>query len=113
MLQGGPAMQYLLRLNENSRTIFTGYCVENTNGYNLLNYGFVEYDGVKIKPKAAYSYLDFSAHAGRTELFEFVEKISPEKVFCVHGDSCVEFAEELKLEGFDAYAPSFGEKIKI
>lgn len=113
MLQGGPAMQYLLRLNENSRTIFTGYCVENTNGHNLLNYGFVEYDGVKIKPKAAYSYLDFSAHAGRTELFEFVEKISPEKVFCVHGDSCVEFAEELKLEGFDAYAPSFGEKIKI
>ncbi|MEM4633826.1 MAG: MBL fold metallo-hydrolase [Candidatus Anstonellaceae archaeon] len=113
ILQGGPAMHYLLRMSSESRAIFTGYCVEGTNGHNLLNFGYVEYDGVKIKPKPQYSYLDFSAHAGRKELFEFVEKVRPEKVFCVHGDKCPEFAEELKIEGFDAYAPSIGEKVEV
>jgi len=87
--------------------------VEDTNGYNLLNHNFVEYDGVKLTPKAKYSYLDFSAHAGRKELFELVEKVKPGKVFCMHGDTCPEFAEELKVEGFDAYAPSLGETVKI
>ena len=113
MLQGGPAMHYLLRMTPESRAIFTGYCVEDTNGYNLMNKGFVEYDGVKITPKASHSYLDFSAHAGRKELFELVEKVAPEKVFCMHGDSCAEFAEELKVEGFDAYAPEMGETVKV
>lgn len=113
MLQGGPALHYLLRLGPESRAIFTGYCVEGTNGHNLLNSGFVEYDGVKIKPKAEHSYLDFSAHAGRSELFSLVEKLAPERVFCVHGDRCPQFAEELKVEGYDAYAPTLGEKLKI
>ncbi len=113
MLQGGPALGYLLRLGPESRAIFTGYCVENTNGYNLLNNGYVEYDGIKIRPKADYSYLDFSAHAGRKEMFDFAARLCPEKIFCVHGDKCPEFAEELKLEGFDAYAPKLGETVKI
>ncbi len=111
MLQGGPAMQYLLRLGTESKIIFTGYSVEGTNGHNLQNKGFVEYDGVQIKPKASHSYLDFSAHAGRSELFDMVEALSPQKVFCVHGDKCAQFAEELKVEGFDASA--LGETVKI
>lgn len=113
MLQGGPAIHYLLRLGPESRAIFTGYCVKETNGHNLLNFGFVEYDGIKIKPKAQHSYLDFSAHAGRSELFELAKKLSPDKIFCMHGDRCPQFAEELKVEGFDAYAPALGEKVKI
>ncbi|MEM2137600.1 MAG: MBL fold metallo-hydrolase [Candidatus Anstonellaceae archaeon] len=113
MLQGGPAMQYLLRLGPESKTIFTGYSVEGTNGHNLQNKGFVEYDGVRITPKCTHSYLDFSAHAGRSELFWLVEELSPQKVFCVHGDKCQQFAEELKVEGFDAYAPALGETVKI
>ena len=113
MLQGGPALSYLLQLEANSKAIFTGYCVEDTNGYNLLNKGFVEYDAVKIKPKAQYSYLDFSAHAGRKELFNLCEKLQPGRVFCMHGDNCQGFAEDLKLEGFDAYAPEMGETVKI
>jgi hypothetical protein len=31
----------------------------------------------------------------------------------MHGDNCPGFAEDLKLEGFDACAPSLGETIKI
>ena len=87
--------------------------MEETNGHNLLNKGFVEYDGVKMKPKAQYSYLDFSAHAGRRELFELCEKLRPDRVLCMHGDNCTGFAEDLKLEGFEAYAPSMGEAIEI
>lgn len=113
MLQGGPALGYLLRMGVESRAIFSGYCVPDTNGWNLLNKGFVEYDGVKIKPKASHSYLDFSAHAGRKELFELAEKLKPDRIFTVHGDHCVEFAEELKLEGFEAYAPAMGETVEI
>lgn len=113
MLQGGPALHYLLQLGPESRAIFTGYSVPETNGHNLLNFGFVEYDGVKIKPKAPWSYLDFSAHAGRRELFEMVEKLKPKKVFCIHGDSCQKFADELALEGFDAVAPKLGETVGI
>ncbi|MCX8196790.1 MAG: MBL fold metallo-hydrolase [Candidatus Micrarchaeota archaeon] len=113
MLQGGPALSYLLQLSPQSMAIFTGYCVEGTNGHNLLNFGFVEYDGVKLKPKAQYAYLDFSAHAGRRELFEMCEKLRPQRIFCVHGDKCQEFAEELKLEGFDAYAPVLGETVEV
>lgn len=113
MLQGGPALSYLLRLGPESKAVFTGYCVPGTNGHNLLNFDFVEYDGVKIKPKAGHSYLDFSAHAGRSELFDMVEKLQPKKVYCVHGDKCPTFAEELKVEGHDAFAPKLGETVKI
>jgi putative mRNA 3-end processing factor len=113
MLQGGPALSYLLQMDHLSRAIFTGYSVPDTNGYNLLKHGFVEYDGIKFKPKAPWSYLDFSAHAGRRELFEMVEKLNPRKTICVHGDSCPAFAAELKAKGFDACAPKLGEMVQI
>ncbi|MFH1306356.1 MAG: MBL fold metallo-hydrolase [Candidatus Micrarchaeota archaeon] len=115
MLQGGPAMQYLLSLNEASEIIFTGYCVEGTNGHNLLNYGHIIKNEEKIRPSVPVKYLDFSAHAGRSGLFEFAKKANPQKIVCVHGDDkvCTDFAEELKLEGFDAVAPVAGSKIEI
>lgn len=118
MLQGGPALGYLLMLNardrpDKSRIIFTGYCVEGTNGHNLLNRGFVEVGGAPLGVNVPYEYLDLSAHAGRDELFSFVGKSNPEKVFCMHGDKPEEFAEELKLEGFDAIAPKIGERFEI
>jgi len=118
MLQGGPAMSYLLMLNarehpDRSKIVFTGYCVDGTNGHNLLNKGFVDVGGEQLKVKVPYEYLDLSAHAGREELFSFVQKSAPEKVFCMHGDKPDEFAEELKLEGFDAIAPKIGERFEI
>lgn len=113
MLQGGPAMGYLLSLNDKSEVVFTGYCVEGTNGHNLLQHGYVEKDGEKISPTIPIRYLDFSAHAGRTDLFEYVRKSNAEKVYCIHGDKCAQFAEELKQEGFDAYAPKLGEKVEL
>jgi len=115
MLQGGPAMQYLLSLNKNSQCVFSGYCVEGTQGHNLLNYGYVEKEGERFVPDVPVSYLDFSAHAGRSELFEYVKQTNPDKVVCVHGDPKIidEFVEELKLEGFDAQGPMVGDAIEV
>lgn len=115
MLQGGPAMQYLLSLNEASEIIFTGYCVEGTNGHNLLNYGYIVQEDEKFYPSTPVSYLDFSAHAGRSELFKFVDMAKPKRTVCVHGDEkvCEEFAQELSVEGHEAFAPKAGEQINI
>lgn len=113
MLQGGPALGYLLSLNEQSEIIFTGYCVEGTNGHKLLNHGYVEKNGEQIRPSTPIKYLDFSAHAGRSELFRYIKEANPQKVICVHGDRCAEFAEELKLEGYDATAPKLGDTLHI
>ena len=115
MLQGGPALGYLLSLSDQSEIVFTGYSVEGTNGYNLLQNGYVEVDGEQVRPTIPVRYLDFSAHASRSELFAYVERANPDKVFCIHGDAsnCMQFAEELKVEGFDAYAPKLGEIITI
>jgi len=46
-------------------------------------------------------------------LFDFVNKIKPKKVICVHGDNCERFATELKSRGFDAVAPKMGDVIDV
>ncbi|VVB66576.1 Ribonuclease J [Candidatus Gugararchaeum adminiculabundum] len=114
MLNGGPALGYLARLNDKSKVIFTGYCVEETNGWYLMNHGYIKNDdGSKRKIHQKVEYYDLSAHAGRSDLFSFVKKCNPEKVVCVHGEHCDEFASELELEGFDTHAPKLGETINL
>ncbi|MEM4389057.1 MAG: MBL fold metallo-hydrolase [Candidatus Micrarchaeia archaeon] len=113
MLEGGPALGYLLRLNERSRVIFTGFSVENTNGWLLLNKGIVRVDGEDREIRNAVEYFDLSAHAGRADLLEFIEAAGPQKIFCMHGDHCDEFAAELREKGFDAVAPKIGEKFGV
>ncbi|MCS7109534.1 MAG: hypothetical protein NZ903_01925 [Candidatus Micrarchaeota archaeon] len=127
MLEGGPAINYLLSLNEikkkediDSSVVFTGYCVEGTGGWLLQNKQMI-----KIKPRKEGKsekeipinlnvfYEPLSAHAGRNELFTFIEKTNPSKIICVHGDNCEAFAEELKENGYDAMAPAIGDIIQI
>jgi putative mRNA 3-end processing factor len=107
MLNGGPVVKYLEKLHKNERSslILTGWQIEGTPGKILLETGRFIYENIDIEVKMRVKRFDFSAHAGRKSLFEFVKKINPEKVFCVHGDHTEEFAEELRREGFDAIAP--------
>ena len=109
MLQGGPIVWYLKKLHRDTRSslILTGWQLEETPGKILLETGryINQKEGLDFEVKMNVKRLDFSAHAGRSELFELVEKISPEKVFCVHGDHTEEFAFELRERGFDAVAP--------
>jgi putative mRNA 3-end processing factor len=109
MLEGGPILSYVKRLSRTGRLkiFLTGFQVPGTNGRKLLETGVMRIDGRPFKVSSEVRMYDFSAHAGRDELFEYVEQANPEKVFCIHGEpeSCVSFAEELKQRGFDAVAP--------
>ena len=113
MLEGGPALLYLLRLNQKSKIILTGYQVEGTNARSLLESGVVNIGGVPQNIRLPVEYLDMSAHAGRSDLLNFVKRANPEKIFCVHGDKCEAFAEELCNMGFEAYAPKMGNSFEV
>jgi putative mRNA 3-end processing factor len=113
MLNGGPVVKYLEKLHKNERAslILTGWQIEGTPGRILLETGRFIYENLDIEVKMRVKRFDFSAHAGRKSLFEFVKKINPEKVFCIHGDHTEEFAEELRRDGFDAIPPLANNRI--
>ncbi len=114
MLSGGPAMHYIKHLNQNSAILFTGYCVEGTNGWKLQNKGVMTIDRKEVSIGIPNHYFDFSAHAGKKELIQFAKDLNPEKIFCVHGEKCNEFAEELSKEhGFKAVGPNLNDEFKI
>ncbi|MGC8652026.1 MAG: MBL fold metallo-hydrolase [Candidatus Micrarchaeia archaeon] len=115
MLNGGPVLSYITQLDKNSVIMLTGYQVEGTNGRMLLDKHKVAIDGKIVSIGNEVQYYDFSAHAGRSDLYRYVKSSSPETVICVHGDSenASDFAESLKLEGFDAHAPKVGDTIKL
>jgi len=107
MLNGGPVVWYLDRLHNDTRNTLsmTGYQVEGSAGHGLLETGRFILDERNFKMKMDYKRFDFSSHTGRDDLFKFVDELKPQKIFCVHGDNAIEFAEELRGRGFDAVAP--------
>jgi putative mRNA 3-end processing factor len=113
MLTGGPVVKYIEKLHkkEKASLILTGWQIEGTPGRILLETGRFIHENLDLEVKMRVKRFDFSAHAGRKGLFEFVKKLNPEKVFCVHGDHTEEFAEELRREGFDAVAPLANNRI--
>ncbi len=115
MLTGGPVLNYITKLNNKSKIFLTGYQVEGTNGNKLLNGKPINIDGRNYKIKTPVEFYDLSAHAGKSDLYEYVRKSNPETVICVHGDKekTESFAETLKLEGFDAHSPKVGDKIEV
>ncbi len=114
MLNGGPMLNYMFNANSDSKIIFTGYCVEGTNGWMLQNNGTIMKDGAELTIDLPVEYMDLSAHAGRTDLLEFIKKANPETVLLVHGDMPELFAKELEEEhGFRALAPLPGERVML
>ena len=115
MLNGGPVLDYITKLNKNSHIFLTGYQVEGTNGRNLMDHGYVVIDDTKRKISSGVSFYDLSAHADMEDLHEYARKSSPSTIMCVHGDrkSTTALAEDLKAEGFNATAPKLGESITI
>lgn len=115
MLNGGPALNYIKRLNNRSMIFLTGYQAEGTNGRRLLDNKPLIIDEEKFFVKTPFSFYDLSAHAGQSDLYEYVKRSDPETVICVHGDdeSTIAFSDQLAMEGFNAYAPKMGEKIKL
>jgi putative mRNA 3-end processing factor len=115
MLEGGPSVRYVKSLysNPESSIIFTGFLIPRTAGRYLVDTGRFVNEGFDLKIKMGIYRLDFSAHTGRSDLFEFVKKINPEKTVCIHGDNCERFATELRGRGFDAEAPNIGDVVNV
>lgn len=114
MLNGGPMLNYMFHANSESKMIFTGYCVEGTNGWLLQNNGTIVKDEEELHVDLPVHYMDLSAHAGRSDLLEFIRRANPEKVLLVHGDKPEDFARELEEDhGFKAMAPLPGERVML
>jgi putative mRNA 3-end processing factor len=115
MLSGGPAMTYVpaIRANPTNKVAMTGYQVEGTPGRELLDSGRAELDGHVMPVSAQVEQYDFSAHADRDGLREFLDAYGDTEILVNHGDRCEAFAEELRTDGFDASAPALGERYEI
>jgi len=111
MLSGGPAMTYIpeIRSNPVNKVTMTGYQVDGTPGRDLLETGSAEIDGRRMPVAAQVEAYDFSAHADRTGLLDFLEAYRDAEILVNHGDRCSAFAAELRADGYDASAPSLGE----
>jgi len=115
-MEGGPIVHYMKSLyaREDCRICFTGYQIPKTAGRYLLDTGQYTLGAINFKVKMDIKSFSFSAHADRSELMKFVQKIRPKKVVCVHGDYTEKFATEIKSRfGIDAIAPKNGETVKI
>jgi len=115
MLSGGPAMTYVpaIRSNPTNKIAMTGYQVEGTPGRDLLETGSAEIDGRRMPVSARVEQYDFSAHADREGLRDFLEAYRDAKVVVTHGDRCEAFAAELAADGYDAAAPAVGDTVTV
>jgi len=115
MLSGGPAMTYVpaIRHHPTNKVALTGYQVEGTPGRSLLDTGSAELDGRVMPVSAQVELHEFSAHADRDGLLKFLESYRDTPILTVHGDRTAAFAEALRGEGFDAAAPTLGERVAI
>jgi putative mRNA 3-end processing factor len=115
MLSGGPAMTYVPEIRDRpvNKIAMTGYQVEGTPGRELLETGSAEIDG-RVMPVAAQAErYDFSAHADREGLLDFLDSYRDTPVLVNHGDRCDAFAEELAGTGYRSSAPELGETVSL
>ncbi|MEM3341540.1 MAG: MBL fold metallo-hydrolase [Thermoplasmata archaeon] len=100
MLDGGPILNYIAqKYNDPKTSVFlTGYQVQGTNGRLLMDMGMIEIAGHMQKVECKVEFFDFSAHAGHSELVEFIRKSNPQHVILMHGDNRTPLAEELKKD---------------
>lgn len=113
MMQGGPVLGYLTHLNPNSKIILTGYAVEDTNAWKLLNKSYVTIDDFDLNVDLPVEYMDLSAHAGKEDIMDFIKHANPEKIVIVHSDVAKKLEQELREKGYDAIAPLAGDKIEL
>ncbi len=109
-VDGGPSASYIKKLYDRPECslIFVGFQIPETAGRGLQDTGRFVQNGFDQKVKMRTEFLDFSAHADRGELLEFIKRVAPEKIFVMHGDQCENFAAELAGMGFDSIAPKNG-----
>ena len=115
MLSGGPAMTYVPEIHANpvNKLCFSGYQVEGTPGREVLDTGAAEIGDRHLRVSATVEAYDFSAHADREGLFEFLDAYRDTPLLINHGDSCAWFADELEAQGHEARAPELGDVVEV
>ena len=122
MLKGGTARYYAENiLYEDKNAInLVSYQIDGTPGKILLEKGvYIDKNThEEIKVKAQINHFDFSSHASKSGLIEFLSKLkfkSDKKVFCVHGDGEIikEFASNISKLGYLAETPETGQIFKL
>lgn len=117
MLQGGPILSYVKELwhDEKSKIMTVGFQAKNTNGWHLLNEGFLYLDGWKTYVKCKVESYAFSGHADKEGLQNFVKSTNPKQVIFQHGDpeSINVMCEWAKSQKIKVFGPNVGDKITI
>jgi putative mRNA 3-end processing factor len=120
MLKGGPSAFYAKRLaNRNDSAIFlVSYQIPDTPGDCLLKQGKLTPDSERVKCDV--KWFDFSSHAGRSELLDFIIKVVDRsggrtKVVLVHGEerAMASLEEALRDKGVGVFAPKNGELLTL
>ena len=115
MRSGGPILSYLRKVapNKEARIMFTGYLVEDSPGWGVLNNKVYDNEGERFDIRCRVEQYELSAHASREGLMRIIEETNPSQVVCVHGDSCEQFAKEIRKTGREAFAPANGETLEL
>ncbi len=122
MLKGGTARYYAENIIDgiNNAINLVSYQIDGTPGKILLEQGIYinKHPHEEIKVKCQVNHFEFSSHAGKSGLIEFLNKLkfkSHKKVFCVHGEKEVmnEFASNISKLGYLAETPEIGQFFKI
>ena len=113
MLDGGPVLWYIDKIKDDKKNaiLLTGYQVEGTNGRMLLNEGKLEIYGAVERVKCEVGFFDFSAHAGHSQLLDFIKGCKPEVVVLCHGDNREALAAE--LDDMNVYVPKNCETVML
>lgn len=113
MMDGGPVLGYVERVKNDPKSgiLISGFQVEESNGHRLLTSGQLEINGVLEKVNCEVARFDLSAHAGHSELVQFINRSDPERVILVHGDGEKRGLLEEALDGRKVYMPKKGEKL--
>jgi len=117
MLKGGPSRYFLKKIHDNPRNavILVSYQGRGTPGRELIEKGTFSEGGERIR--ARLEWMDFSSHAGRSNLLEILKNIKNiERIVLVHGEGSVqeEFAKNIKeILGIEPIIPATGEVIEI
>lgn len=122
MLKGGPSALYAAGLasDEKNFIAITGYQDEEAPGRELLNLldltdtdRSIVLDGAAIPLKCGFGSYSLSAHADRGELLGLAHRVSPRKLFLVHGDpnSITPLAQQIQgdIRG-QVYIPENGDE---
>lgn len=116
MLDGGPVLDYLGYFYHDPKNgvFLTGYQGEGSNGRLLLEEGRFFVDGIRLKMKAEVEKFDFSAHAGRKEIIDVINQVSPKIVMLQHGDTepIDSLYNELK-DKYNVIIPQVGEEVDL